>query len=219
MLGDGVRIYDQDHFFNNYTFSRRITQSEKVSIGARCWIGANSIITKGVKIGDNVIIGAGSVITKDIPSNTIVYGKKNLIIKNRPQAKYHALILTASEHLEHIAELLKTLPKMDFHIAAYTDMGAGLMELHSYQNCQLYPKVHLDYSLKSLIEKADIYLDINHGIELDNIVEQILSLEKPVLSFETTNHRPEDERIRSFEQVDQMVIAIKEIIERKSKNK
>ncbi|MCD7782176.1 MAG: hypothetical protein LUG89_05730 [Methanosphaera sp.] len=52
-----------------------------ITIGDRCWIGANAIICSGVTIGDNVVIGAESVVTRDIPSNTVAVGSPARVIK------------------------------------------------------------------------------------------------------------------------------------------
>lgn len=54
----------------------------KVSIGNNCFIGANTIILKGVTIGNNVIIGAGSVVNKSIPDNVVIAGVPAKIISN-----------------------------------------------------------------------------------------------------------------------------------------
>lgn len=45
-----------------------------VEIGNCCFIGTNSVITKGVRIGNNCLIAACSVVTKDVPPFTIVGG-------------------------------------------------------------------------------------------------------------------------------------------------
>ena len=45
------------------------------------WIGAQSIILKGVTIGARSIIGAGSVVTKSIPSDCIAAGNPCKILK------------------------------------------------------------------------------------------------------------------------------------------
>jgi acetyltransferase-like isoleucine patch superfamily enzyme len=54
-------------------------------IGARCFIGARSIILPGVRIGDGSIIGSGSVVTKDVPSGSIVAGNPARIIRSNIQ--------------------------------------------------------------------------------------------------------------------------------------
>ena len=45
------------------------------------FIGANSMILKGVKIGDRSIIGAGSVVTKNVPSDQIWAGNPAKFIR------------------------------------------------------------------------------------------------------------------------------------------
>lgn len=52
-----------------------------VNIEDDVWIGANSIILKGVSIGKGAIIGAGSVVTKDIPPMVVVAGNPARIVK------------------------------------------------------------------------------------------------------------------------------------------
>lgn len=47
------------------------------------WIGANSIVLKGVTIGEGSIIAAGSVVTKDVPPYSIVGGVPARVIKMR----------------------------------------------------------------------------------------------------------------------------------------
>ncbi|MES1154821.1 MAG: acyltransferase [Pseudorhodoplanes sp.] len=50
-------------------------------IGARCFIGAHSILLPGVTIGDGSIVAAGSVVTRDVPSGTIVAGNPARIVR------------------------------------------------------------------------------------------------------------------------------------------
>jgi acetyltransferase-like isoleucine patch superfamily enzyme len=38
------------------------------------WIGANSVITAGVRIGKHAVVAGGSVVTKDVPPYTVVGG-------------------------------------------------------------------------------------------------------------------------------------------------
>jgi acetyltransferase-like isoleucine patch superfamily enzyme len=46
-----------------------------------CWIGANVVITSGVKIGKHCVIAAGSVVTKDVPEYSIAAGNPARVIK------------------------------------------------------------------------------------------------------------------------------------------
>jgi len=52
-----------------------------IAIGEGCWIGQNVTILPGVTIGDKCIIGSNSVVTKDIPSFSIAAGMPARVIK------------------------------------------------------------------------------------------------------------------------------------------
>jgi NDP-sugar pyrophosphorylase family protein len=67
----GSYIVSHDSSTFRHTGKYRI---EKVTIGNRVYLGANSVVLPGVTIGDNAIIGAGSVVSKDVPANTVVAG-------------------------------------------------------------------------------------------------------------------------------------------------
>ena len=53
-----------------------------IVIGNDVWLGANSIVLKGVTIGDRTVIGAGSVVSKDIPADCIAAGNPCVVVKN-----------------------------------------------------------------------------------------------------------------------------------------
>ncbi len=55
----------------------------KTTIGNDVWIGAASIVLKGVTIGDGAVIGAGSIVTKDVPPYAIVAGNPARIVRYR----------------------------------------------------------------------------------------------------------------------------------------
>lgn len=48
--------------------------SKAVRIGTSCFIGARSIILKGVTIGDGTVVAAGAVVTRDVPAMHLAYG-------------------------------------------------------------------------------------------------------------------------------------------------
>lgn len=83
LFGENVKIYDHNHKFRDKTklISSQGYSTAAIIIGQNCWIGSNVTILKGVHIGNNVIIGADCLIYNDIPSDTIVKLKRDLIIE------------------------------------------------------------------------------------------------------------------------------------------
>ena len=85
-LGANVSVYDTD-FHPTNPWHRRFddgkhTGVKSIVIGDYVWIGANSIILKGVRIGYGAVIGAGSVVTKDVPPLTIYAGNPARYVKD-----------------------------------------------------------------------------------------------------------------------------------------
>ena len=84
-LGANVSIFDHDfHSLNPYfrKFSNdEYTISKDVLIEDFAWIGANSMILKGVHIGKGAVIGAGSVVTKDVPELCVYAGNPAKFVK------------------------------------------------------------------------------------------------------------------------------------------
>lgn len=65
-------------------------QYGKIIIEDNVWIGAHSIILKGVTIGEGSVIGAGSVILQDVPKFTVVAGVPAKIIKKVDKEAFFA---------------------------------------------------------------------------------------------------------------------------------
>ncbi|WP_270841329.1 acyltransferase [Mediterraneibacter faecis] len=78
LIGSNCMIADTD--FHSLIASERGLRSESgaiskpILIKRHAFIGARSIILKGVTIGENSIIGAGSVVTHDVPNDEIWAG-------------------------------------------------------------------------------------------------------------------------------------------------
>jgi len=59
-----------------------LVEKKEIKICSGAWIGAKSIILKGITIGEGAIVGAGSVVTKDVDAYTIVAGNPASFIKS-----------------------------------------------------------------------------------------------------------------------------------------
>lgn len=83
--GGNVSIWDTDFHSINYLdrkeLNTKTTKAAPIVIGNDVFIGAESIILKGVRIGEKSIIGAGSVVTKDIGDNEIWAGNPAIFIR------------------------------------------------------------------------------------------------------------------------------------------
>ena len=83
-IGGGVLIIDTDSHPIDYKTRRISNEGMKfapIVIEDDAWIGAQSIILKGVTIGARSIIGAGSVVTKSIPADCIATGNPCKVIR------------------------------------------------------------------------------------------------------------------------------------------
>ena len=84
-IGADCKIYDTDfHSINNLIRNSGndvLFKSLPIVIKRAAFIGAGSIILKGVTVGENSVIGAGSVVTKSIPCNEIWGGNPAKFIR------------------------------------------------------------------------------------------------------------------------------------------
>jgi acetyltransferase-like isoleucine patch superfamily enzyme len=56
-------------------------------LGARCWVGMNSVILPGVELGENTIVGAGAVVTRSFPEgHCVIAGNPARKLRDLPPA-------------------------------------------------------------------------------------------------------------------------------------
>lgn len=67
----------------DFPFRTKPTPVSLGVIGNDVWLGARSIIRRGVTIGDGAVVGAGAVVTKDVPPYAIVVGSPARVIRYR----------------------------------------------------------------------------------------------------------------------------------------
>jgi acetyltransferase-like isoleucine patch superfamily enzyme len=75
LIAAGCRLIDHDHGIQaGFLIGPQQGQEAEIIIGSDVWIGADSIVLKGVHVGDGAVIGAGSVVTGNIPKDEIWAG-------------------------------------------------------------------------------------------------------------------------------------------------
>jgi acetyltransferase-like isoleucine patch superfamily enzyme len=89
MLADGCFVGDAAHRFDDpdkpITW-QGFTSKGPTRIGSNCWLGWGSAVTSGVTIGDRCVVGANSVVTGDLADRTIAAGAPARAIKKEPGA-------------------------------------------------------------------------------------------------------------------------------------
>lgn len=73
-ISAGVQIYTHDSVKWAVSGGKSAYEYAPVKIGDRCYIGPNTIITKGVTIGEGSIVGAASIVREDIPPHSKAWG-------------------------------------------------------------------------------------------------------------------------------------------------
>jgi acetyltransferase-like isoleucine patch superfamily enzyme len=76
MVAAGVTIETHTHPFEDFTQPIAIAgrQGQPVTIGPNTVLGYNTVVMAGVTVGERCIVGANSVVTKDVPDFTVVGG-------------------------------------------------------------------------------------------------------------------------------------------------
>ena len=129
------------------------------------------------------------------------------------KAALNCMLLTDVQELEQIEFLAQSLPRVDFHIACYTEMGAYLQSLNQYENIHLYPQV-IHAVLDELIDKCQVYLDIHHGSEHYQLSSRFKGLDKPVLAFDNTKKNENEELVYPHENPQEMVEKLRSLMKK-----
>jgi acetyltransferase-like isoleucine patch superfamily enzyme len=84
MFANGCFVTDADHRFDDpdrpITW-QGFTTKGPTRVGDNVWCGANVVITSGVTVGERCVIGANSVVTHDLPARVIAAGAPARVIR------------------------------------------------------------------------------------------------------------------------------------------
>jgi acetyltransferase-like isoleucine patch superfamily enzyme len=85
MFANGCFVTDANHRFDDLEKPvpyQGFTSKGPTRIGDNVWCGAHVVVTSGVTIGERCVIGANSVVTEDIPAFSIVAGAPARVLRS-----------------------------------------------------------------------------------------------------------------------------------------
>lgn len=104
--------------------------------------------------------------------------------KRENHYRSQAFILTNSDNIYGLQDILENFPDLQITVAAYTNMSAKLLHLEEeYPNIQLIPSIN-EEMLQDELEKADIYLDINRGLKVGEILKWVYEQNMLIFSYQ-----------------------------------
>jgi acetyltransferase-like isoleucine patch superfamily enzyme len=84
MFANGCFVTDASHRFDDPDKPvpwQGFTTKGPTSIGDNVWCGANVVVTSGVTVGERCVIGANSVVTRDLPPHSIAAGAPAKVLR------------------------------------------------------------------------------------------------------------------------------------------
>jgi acetyltransferase-like isoleucine patch superfamily enzyme len=86
-ISAGVQIYTHDSVEWAITGGQAAYRHEPTSIGSRCYIGPNTVITKGLSIGDGCVVGANSFVNCSWSPGSKIAGNPARLISSPNNSK------------------------------------------------------------------------------------------------------------------------------------
>jgi glycosyl transferase, family 8 len=151
---------------------------------------------------------------RDLDWSEIAFQRSSLNFFDRSnQSKKQAMLVTWSADVKHLEYLLQHLPDWHFHVVAPVYCNKDLTKLSVYSNMTLYQSI-LHQRIDWLLDDSAVYLDINMGGEVLDVVTRAKERGKKILAFDITRKSMDDglyEGIFSIERPDDLVDKMKNI--------
>ncbi len=83
ILAQNVVLSGLNHGYADVTrpIRQQPVTTREIVVEDECWIGANAVVTAGVRIGRHSVVAAGSVVTRDVPPFSVVGGNPARVLK------------------------------------------------------------------------------------------------------------------------------------------
>lgn len=131
----------------------------------------------------------------------------------RPQA----MIITNSEWIEGLEQLLIQFPEIDFHVGAVTEMGSRITNLSIYSNMHIHPG--MSYQLfQELLDRSSFYFDIQYDIEI--LASSLRAVERGILLYTLDNltHHEEYKKLETcYDTIESLIQNVRQVLENPDK--
>ncbi|HGC9356787.1 TPA: glycosyl transferase family 8, partial [Streptococcus agalactiae] len=121
--------------------------------------------------------------------------ENQIVSKIGTSDRQYALTVTLTDDIWELEHLLQRCPNTDFHIAAPVYCSDRLKQLVGYPNYYLHEAI-TEEQFEVLLLNSDIYLDINHGEEVWNVVDRCITEGKTIYGIRRAR---KDNQYISFE--------------------
>jgi acetyltransferase-like isoleucine patch superfamily enzyme len=84
MLANGCFVSDASHRYDDPARPvpwQGFTSKGPTRIGANCWLGTHVVVTDGVTVGERCVVGANSVVTRDLPPFSLAAGAPARVLR------------------------------------------------------------------------------------------------------------------------------------------
>lgn len=103
--------------------------------------------------------------------------------------RMRGFILTNSDNIHGLRDVLMTLPELKITVAAYTNMSTKLIHMaEEFNNLTLVPSIN-EETLNQELEQSDIYLDINYGVKVDHILDRAYQQHMIIFSYKEVTQK------------------------------
>ena len=153
---------------------------------------------------------------RDLDWSEIAFRRSSLNYFERSnQSQKQAMVVTWSADIKHLEYLLQQLPDWHIHVAAPVFCIDSLTRLSTYSNMTLYQSI-LHQRIDWLLDDSSVYLDINTGGEVFNVVTRAHERGKKIVTFDTTRKSMDDgiyDGVFCVDEPEALVNAIKKLEE------
>lgn len=153
---------------------------------------------------------------RDLDWSEIAFRRSSLNYFERSnRSQKQAMVVTWSADVKHLEYLLQQLPDWHFHVAAPVFCIDSLTKLSTYTNMTLYQSI-LHQRIDWLLDDSSVYLDINTGGEVIDVVTRAQERGKKIFAFDSTRKSMDDaiyDGVFCVDEPEALVNAIKKLEE------